>query len=1000
MADPTLAGDVLELALLGPVELQRNGELVPLAGQKSRALITLLALRANTVVSADRLIDALWPDELGEQSKLANLLQVNVRNLRRVIELDPGSRPTRLVTQAPGYRLVLHPDELDVDTFERGIADARLACRSDDPAGGIRAYEIALARWRGPALDDLAAHEWAQSDAVRLDELRFAAVEELTDLRLARGEHVALVSELEALVREQPLREHLWAQLLLALYRSGRQAEALRAFQQARETLLDELGIDPGPELRQLETAILQHDESLLPELSNRGWPTNVATTPTSTADSGAERPLPRAELPMPVTAMVGREHELARIEALLTDPTRRLVTLTGPGGVGKTRLALEVAHRARRDGRSVVFCGLDEVVDPALVLPTVARSLGVEEHPREAIATTIARAIGATPHLIVIDNLEQLLGARAVLADLLTATAVQILATSRTALRLTAEIELAVAPLATGTLDAPGPALQLLVERTNTVNANFADRERHALVALCDRMDGLPLAIELAAPLARLFDAGELVAQWDRITTDSLGGTDDLRPARHRTIGATTEWSLSLLGDAARGAAMELSVFRGPFTVDDAVSVLTTPDAVAALGELVDHSVLLRDATSPPRFRLLRSVRRALDDARPATIGEDRDESVRRRHADLIARRIAAAPVAIDDDDSRAALESALELGDVDLATRIVVARIEPWIRVQAFTEATSAVARALDLCAVAPAPALDAAAGSLAEARDDFVAARFHLERALVGYHAADDGNDHGADAFDAVLDVLTDLASVAMLQGEFERVEELLRQAHELPGTPIARFADYVEAWLCEERGDLGQARSLFEAHLDSARMLGRADEVAYAYVTLAELEALDGELERADELLLAAEAATPPGEAVQLDCYRARLRGMIALQRGAPATAARELEGALGLALELGRACELSWCLDGIAASAAAIGADEDAAILFAAGSALRDATGAANPRTERLAYGPYRDAALVRLGPQRVERLTRLAGRLAPAAVVDRARQAANATSQS
>jgi tetratricopeptide (TPR) repeat protein len=315
------------------------------------------------------------------------------------------------------------------------------------------------------------------------------------------------------------------------------------------------------------------------------------------------------------------------------------------------------------------------------------------------------------------------------------------------------------------------------------------------------------------------------------------------------------------------------------------------------------------------------------------------------------------------------------------------VSARIGSWIHAQAFTEAVAVVPRALELAGDAPPPALDAAAGTLAEARDDFAAARVYLERALHGYERMAD-----PAVQPVIVDLLTELAGVAMLQGEFARVDELVARVREVAGESIARFADYLDAWLAEERGDDATARELFEAHVDTSRILGNAFETAYALVTLGELEALAGAPDRALDLLAEADAATAPGLSAQLDCYRDRLHGMCAFAHGDTAAAARWFDDALDSATRLGRVCELSWCFDAVAACAATASSSEDAAILFAAAASMRERAGAADPRIEREMYGPARQRATARLGADRAARLAKLARRLPVDDLTERARR--------
>src|SRR6476620_7180884 len=287
-----------------------DGEPIALGGQKRRALLAVLLLDANRVVSRDRLIDALWGDEPPDTAR--NTLQVYVSQLRKLL-------PEGVLETAPaGYRLVVEADSVDLFEFIRLSEEGRTALGAGDAARAADTLRAALALWRGAALADLSWEPFAQSEIVRLEELRLAALEERIDADLALGRHGQLVAELERLVAEQPMRERFRAQLMLALYRSGRQADALAVYQRARKTFVDELGIEPSETLRKLERAILAHDPSL-----------DVTKAP--------------RRIPTPATPLLGRERELAAIAEVVRDPDARLVTLTGIGGIGKTRLSIEL---------------------------------------------------------------------------------------------------------------------------------------------------------------------------------------------------------------------------------------------------------------------------------------------------------------------------------------------------------------------------------------------------------------------------------------------------------------------------------------------------------------------------------------------------------------------------------------------------------------------------------------------------------------------------------
>jgi DNA-binding SARP family transcriptional activator len=247
----------MEFRVLGPLEVLDRGRQLSLQGTKQRALLTILLLHANEVVSTDRLLESLWGDEQPESGGTA--LQVRVSQLRKTLGAGGGA----IVTRAPGYLVELRPDALDLHVFERLTADADRALRREDPSQAWTQLEEALRLWRGPALADFTYEPFAQAAIARLEQLRLVAQERRIDAGLALGRHAELAGELEALVAAHPLREGLPRQLMLALYRSGRQAEALRAYQTARRTLVDELGIEPGHALQELERAILRQDRSL-----------------------------------------------------------------------------------------------------------------------------------------------------------------------------------------------------------------------------------------------------------------------------------------------------------------------------------------------------------------------------------------------------------------------------------------------------------------------------------------------------------------------------------------------------------------------------------------------------------------------------------------------------------------------------------------------------------------------------------------------------------------
>jgi DNA-binding SARP family transcriptional activator len=324
----------MDFRILGPIEVIADGRPLALGGTKQRALLGMLLLHANEVVSNDRLIEELWPEERRERAVKA--LQVAVARLRKALE--PGrsanSDARSLVTRSPGYELRVDPERLDAKRFEALVAEARRALAAGDAQSARQALDSALSLWRGPPLVDLSYESFAQAEIGRLEELRLGAVEYRAEAHLALGRHDDVIGEMEGLVAQQPLRERPRRLLMLALYRAGRQADALEAYQSARAALVEQLGIEPGRELRELHQAILQQDPGL--DLAVAGGP---ATAP-------------------PRTAFVGRDAELAKLVAGLDDAFAgrgRLFLLSGEPGIGKSRLAEELITRTRARGGLVL---------------------------------------------------------------------------------------------------------------------------------------------------------------------------------------------------------------------------------------------------------------------------------------------------------------------------------------------------------------------------------------------------------------------------------------------------------------------------------------------------------------------------------------------------------------------------------------------------------------------------------------------------------------------
>ncbi|MFI0407421.1 BTAD domain-containing putative transcriptional regulator [Actinomadura sp. 3N508] len=601
----------MRFGVLGPVEARIDGAPVPVGGPSVRAVLAMLLLEAGRIVPSGRLIDGLYGDE--PPVGAANALQSQVSRLRR------GLGDAALVEHLPaGYRIAVDADDVDVHRFERLARDGRRALADGRHRAAAGAFAEALALWRGPALADVSA-PFAEARAARLEEARAAVVEDLAEARLAAGDAGAVVAELRGLVDAQPLRERARALLMRALHGCGRQAEALAVFEDGRRVLAEELGADPSRELAEVHLAILRGE-----------------------AGGGAAPEAVRANLPAQLTSFVGRDEELRRVGKMLADG--RLVTLLGPGGAGKTRLAVEAAGR---EGGDVCFVDLAPVGGDEVAKALLA-ALGLREGgmrpvpggPPDALERLVT-ALDGRRMLLVLDNCEHIVVPVANLAHrLLTACpGLRILATSREALGITGEALRPLPPLelppegAEAGAVAAYPAVRLFLDRAGAVRPDFAvdDGNVASVVGICRALDGLPLAIELAAARLRSLPVGEVATRLDdRFRLLSRG--DRSAPPRHRTLRAVVEWSWDLLGEAEQTLARRLTVFAGGFTLAAAVGVCDLdgdlPEADELVAELADKSLLQSDGS---RYRMLDTVR-AFCAERLAEAGET--ERFERAHA------------------------------------------------------------------------------------------------------------------------------------------------------------------------------------------------------------------------------------------------------------------------------------------------------------------------------------------------------------------------------
>jgi predicted ATPase/DNA-binding SARP family transcriptional activator len=690
----------VRFGVLGPLAVwDDHGEPVTVPGRKVRALLADLLVHEPRPVSADRLVEDLWGEAAPADPTAA--LHVRVSQLRRALA-NAGGRDL-VVSQAPGYALRAGPDAVDAARFAVLVAHAQAAGDARARAGSLAE---ALGLWRGHALADFADEPFAQVAVARWEEQRVAAVEAHAEARLELGEHRELVGEL---VARHPFRERLRMAHMRALHRAGRTGEALESFRVLRERLAGELGLDPGPQLVALHRAILAGD------------PAEDAPTP-------APRPGgPDSNVPAPVTELIGRDHALQRVRELLA--AGRLVTLTGPGGVGKTSLALAVARAvadAYPDGTWLVDLTTWDGTGGDLA-ELVLSVLSVPESPGEveAAGARLAAALRQRRTLLVLDNCEHVVEAAAglVAALLPAAPGLRVLATGREPLRLRGEARFDVPPLDVPDSDDPArlarsPAVRLFLARAGL----DPEPETTAGVAeVCRRLDGIPLALELAATRVPAFGVAELAARLqvphDRFGLLGTGPRD--APDRQRTLTAVIDWSWRLLTDAERVVLRRLAVHPGGCTLPAAEAVCAGDgvgggEVLDLLAGLVDRSLVVRAAGG--RFRLLESVTAyCLDRLREA--GEE--VALRRRHAEYhLAVAEEAEPRLHGPDQGewlrrldaesanlRMALDTFRAEGAAEPALRLAMALVWYWFLRGRLTEARRALAGALAVPGDAPA-------------------------------------------------------------------------------------------------------------------------------------------------------------------------------------------------------------------------------------------------------------------------------------------------------
>ncbi|MCP3802326.1 winged helix-turn-helix domain-containing protein [Allokutzneria sp. A3M-2-11 16] len=948
----------MRFGVLGPLEVRSaDGDPVGVPETKVRALLADLLVHRGRVVSADRLAEDLWA-ERQPANPLASL-QTKVSRLRRALGGLVESRP-------PGYVLLVEPEAVDLGRFEALLLRAR---RADNARVRADLLTEALGLWRGPAFADFADEDFVRPAAERAEEQRLTALEWLAEARLELGEQ----PDLAQLVAEHPLRERLRAAHIRALYRAGRQSEAIEHYEDLRARLAGELGLDPGPELVALHSAILRQDAAL------------------------AASPVRRSNLPAPVTDIVGRSSAIAEVRELLA--AKRLVTLTGTGGVGKTRLAVETAAQLVESFVDGVW--LVEFRDDDEVVEEIASVLGIRDDAAPVpLLDRLVDSLRDKHMLLLLDNCEHVVEPVARLVEVLlrTAPSLRVLATSQQPIDIAGETQWTVP-----TLDI-ADATKLFAERA-AASGYAVDPSMPEVARLCKRLDGIPLALELAATRVRVLGVHELLARLDdrfSVLTSGHRGA----PPRQQTLRAMIDWSWDLLTEPERVVLRRLAVHVDGCTLEAAEAVCAA-DVLAPLARLVDRSLVV--VLDGPRYRLLESVA-AYSVERLAEAGEL--DAVRRRHHDYYAGLATSAALRGPDqrewvrrlDRENANLRQALDFGgDIRLAKAL------SWYwylsgRISEARRAFEAVREPLDPRSSACLAGMSVLSGQNVEIPEtddpesqwflgfalyrsgaDLSASERLIERALAGAtdqwgiaaalsvrasqalvrgdldRAREDG-ERAQSLFCELgdqwgqLQTVFPLAALAEISGDYARAERLNRDG--------LRMAEELHLWseaadrltglgrLALLTGDFAAAEDLHErARKLAARQSYRAGEI-HAEIGLALGARRQGDLDTAENHLRGVyewnrHSAFDPGNALIL----AELGFVAELRGDADAALALHTKG-LAVARRIGDPRAIALAQEGLAGAHSLTGDHEYAARLLAEAAAARNAAGAPLPSAER------------------------------------------------
>jgi predicted ATPase/DNA-binding SARP family transcriptional activator/DNA-binding CsgD family transcriptional regulator len=946
--------------------------------RKAAALVKLLAVAPGNRLHREQAMDLLWPN-LGTRAASNNLRQV-VHGARRI--LDPASDSHKLYLSLQDEQLTLCPGGqlwVDLDAFEAAAATAR---RARDPA----AYRAVIELYTGDLLPDDRYEEWAEARREELRQLYIALLIELAGLYEERDEHGLAIEVLRRATAKEPTLEEAHAALMRLHALSGRPERALAQYERLRDALVRGLGTEPTTATRRLR------DEIAVGRLS----PTPPAAPPREEL-SDADR----HNLPAPRTSFVGRERETVEVKRTLS--MTRLSTLTGAGGSGKTRLALEVAREligAYPDG--VWLVELASLTEGDLVAQEVAGALKVSERPGQPLTDTLVDALADKELLLVLDNCEHLVEAAAQLVDALldSCPRLRVLATSREPLGVSGEVLWQVAPLSLPATTDGGAgveslmryeAVRLFVDRARLRLPDFELTQENAgaVARVCRKLDGIPLAIELAtARMGAL--AVEQVAQRLEASLDVLKGASRTATPRQRTLRATLDWSYNLLSETERALFRRLSVFAGGWTLEAVCSggSFEEGDVLDLLGGLVDKSLVVAGVSSggAVHYRMLEPIRQY---AREKLGASGEAEEVQNRHAAFfltLAEEVEpelAGPqqsvwverLDVDHDNLREALSWFLERREAELALRLGAALWRFWFDRGYLSEGVRWLERVLAGSDPAASPvrvkALEGL-GWLLQVQGDTEQAKATYEEMLKLSRELGDKGD--------IATALNSLGTVAAQQGDNERARVLLQENLEVlgeleeegnPATTLKRFhaLNLLGYLAINEEGDYARGATLWEESLAVARKVGDTERVGSALSNLGHPALLQGDYERAralseEALAFAHELGSASVEFAPVAFVNL---GLAALGLGEHERAAASFEETLVMSQNMGRKPQVIESLEGMASLAGALGEDTRAAHLWGAAEAAREVTGIALSPGERDLHEPYLASARSRLG---------------------------------